>query len=183
VLSSVGKVILGMLQWTPRSGYDVKTVVDRSTRFFWAASYGQIYPELRRLERDGLIAGERAGEDGRRRRAYRLTRRGRARLRAWLLAPEAGYELRDEGLLKLFFADALEPEEALAVLRALRADRQAVADKLRQVRREHAHVLSRRPFPSLVLEYGIEQHEWMVDWCRRAERRLASRSARRAAAR
>ena len=43
-------VILGLLSIGPRSGYDIKAVVDRSTRFFWAASYGQIYPELRRLE-------------------------------------------------------------------------------------------------------------------------------------
>ena len=33
------------------SGYEIKALVDKSTRFFWAASYGQIYPELQRLAR------------------------------------------------------------------------------------------------------------------------------------
>ena len=46
----------------PRSGYEIKAVVDRSTRFFWAASYSQIDPELRRLEREGLVEGEDALE-------------------------------------------------------------------------------------------------------------------------
>src|SRR6266513_2814284 len=63
--TAVTPVVLGLLSLGPRSGYDIKAVVDRSTRFFWAASYGQIYPELRRLEEDGLIEGEDAPRRGR----------------------------------------------------------------------------------------------------------------------
>ena len=36
-----------------RTGYEIKQLVDVSTRFFWAASYGQIYPELKRSRRPG----------------------------------------------------------------------------------------------------------------------------------
>ena len=42
----------------PHSGYEVKQLVDHSARFFWAASYGQIYPELRRLEAAGLVTAK-----------------------------------------------------------------------------------------------------------------------------
>ena len=56
-LSATGKVILGMVAAKPRSGYEIKQLIDRSARFFWAASYGQIYPELKKLEDAGLIAG------------------------------------------------------------------------------------------------------------------------------
>ena len=52
-LSATAKVILGMLAARPRSGYEIKQLVDNSARFFWAASYGQIYPELKRLEDAG----------------------------------------------------------------------------------------------------------------------------------
>ena len=60
--------ILGLIALEPCSGYDVKRIVDRSIRHFWAASYGQIYPELRRLEKAGWIAGDdaRRGGSGRR---------------------------------------------------------------------------------------------------------------------
>ena len=54
-LSPTARVILGLLNFEPRTGYDIKRVTDRSTRFFWGASYGQIYPELRRLEAAGLV--------------------------------------------------------------------------------------------------------------------------------
>ncbi len=57
-LSPTAHVILGMLGWRPMSGYEIKSIVDKSTRFFWAASYGQIYPELRRLAGAGLIEGD-----------------------------------------------------------------------------------------------------------------------------
>jgi len=56
-LSATGKVILGMLAARPRSGYEIKQLVDNSARFFWAASYGQIYPELKKLERAGIDSG------------------------------------------------------------------------------------------------------------------------------
>ena len=171
-LSPVGHVILGALRRGPRSGYDIKRLVDRSTRFFWAASYGQIYPELRRLEAEGLIAGTSKPQGARPRNVYRLTPRGRRALRAWLLSPEAGYELRDEGLLKLFFADALKPPEALGLVRNFRANRQLVLDRLLEIRGEKG---GRMPqFPALVLEYGIEVHLWEVSWLQRAERRLAA---------
>ncbi len=49
--------ILGLLARRPRSGYEIKANVDTTIRHFWAASYGQIYPELRRLEAAGWIAG------------------------------------------------------------------------------------------------------------------------------
>ncbi len=78
--NAVTPVILGLISLGPRSGYEIKATVDRSTRFFWAASYGQIYPELRRLERDGLIEGEDAPNGARPRRVYRLTQAGRDEL-------------------------------------------------------------------------------------------------------
>ncbi len=35
--------LLGLVRHEPRSGYEIKSIVDNTTRFFWAASYGQIY--------------------------------------------------------------------------------------------------------------------------------------------
>ena len=107
-LSGTGYVILGMLALGVRTGYDIKATVDRSTRFFWAASYGQIYPELRRLEDDRPGRGEELSHrrDGSG-TEYTLTDAGQAELVRWLEAPAQMPELRDESLLKLFFADAL----------------------------------------------------------------------------
>src|SRR5437588_11608211 len=83
-LTPTGRVILGMLAIGKRSGYDIKQFVDKSTRHFWAASYGQIYPELRRLEDAGLVRGQSEPTGGRARMLYELTETGRSALHAWL---------------------------------------------------------------------------------------------------
>ncbi len=167
----VENVILGAVDKGCRSGYAIKQLVDNATRFFWAASYGQIYPELRRLEREGLIVGTAEGAGGRGRTEYALTEKGHARLREWLLDPEAGYELRDQGLLKLFFADAVDRGEAVQIVGNMRVAREQILVRLRAIEASGVATGS----SALALEYGIEKHEWMIDWCRRVERRLSEK--------
>ena len=76
-----------MLAVEPRSGYDIKALVDKTTRFFWAASYGQIYPELKRLHERGLIETEADSQGGRRRTTYRITDRAATRWRRGSASP------------------------------------------------------------------------------------------------
>src|SRR3954463_13700406 len=96
-LNPTGRVILGMVAFGKRTGYDIKAFVDKTTRYFWAASYGQIYPELKRLEGQGLVRGRSDPSGGRPRTVYELTEAGAAALEHWLES-DAGpsYELRDE---------------------------------------------------------------------------------------
>jgi PadR family transcriptional regulator AphA len=161
-LSPTAYVILGMLAWRPMSGYDIKATVDHSTRFFWATSYGQIYPELRRLADAGLVEGEATAGSGRRRTGYSLTAVGREALEDWLAQEPHTFEQRDEGLLKLFFA-AASPATAAGTLDAKRAFHEG---KLKQLREIEA---TGKPegFVHLVLRYGIDSSEWMAAWCER----------------
>ena len=165
----VAHVILGMLSLGPRSGYDIKRFVDDSTRHFWAASYGQIYPELRRLQASGLIEGKSEPRGGRQRTIYAITPAGRDALERWLTEPGGTYELRDERLLKLFFSDALEPAASRDLVVQMREHHEAILAQLRRVEELGKATGSRK----LVLEYGIGFHQWIVEWCRRAERRLS----------
>ncbi len=106
-LSPTAYVILGMVSREARSGYEIKAAVDESTRFFWAASYGQIYPELKRLSAAGLVEGSDAPRGERKRTVYAITEAGMAALKEWLRQPPQTSEMREEGLLKLFFAGVL----------------------------------------------------------------------------
>jgi PadR family transcriptional regulator AphA len=169
-LSATAYVILGFVRNEPRSGYEIKAVVDNSTRFFWAASYGQIYPELKRLAEAGLITGSDSPTGGRKRTIYEITADGEEELRAWLRQDPETFEMRDEGLLKLFFADALPREEALAILRSMRARRLAVNRQLQELKQMKGELDD--PFPMIVLQGGLEFTEWFADWCERMEARL-----------
>jgi PadR family transcriptional regulator, regulatory protein AphA len=168
-LSTTAYVILGFLRTSPRSGYEIKALVDNSTRFFWAASYGQIYPELQRLAKAGLIEGTDAPRDGRKRTVYKITAAGRKALRAWLREPPRVFETRDEGLLKLFFAGALPPKDAANTLRAMRERSEEILLRLREV---EPKAMAAGGYPLIVLRGGIELNEWYSDWCERMQGQL-----------
>jgi DNA-binding PadR family transcriptional regulator len=173
-MNAVTPVILGLLSSRRRSGYEIKAIVDRSTRFFWAASYGQIYPELRRLESEGLIEGEDAPNGARARRVYGLTAAGRDALEAWLLGRETTVELRDESLLRLFFADALPREQALMLLQGRRIGHERFLAVLREI---DARPGTDTEFVDLALRWGIAFNEWGAQWCTEQLERLGAPAA------
>lgn len=168
--TAVTWVVLGLLEQRPRSGYELKRAIDRTIRHFWAASYGQIYPELGRLEEAGWIAGEAAARGGRARRVYSLTDSGRAALEGWLHGRETRIELRDESLLRLFFADALPVEEGLGLLHAREIGAGMKLEYLRSL--DDGSGVPDPMFVDLIYRWGLDYCAWEVDWCRRQEQRL-----------
>jgi PadR family transcriptional regulator AphA len=166
-LTPTARVILGLVALGPRTGYDVKRISDSSTRFFWGASYGQIYPELRRLERDGLVEARDEPRGRVRRRVYRITPEGERAVREWLLDHDTAYEVRDEGLLRLFFSELLEPGDVLELVRRRRGWFELSAAYFREIGEELGAQ------DDDVLRYGIELMEWNAAWFARLERRLS----------
>jgi PadR family transcriptional regulator, regulatory protein AphA len=166
-------VILGMLALGPRSGYDIKQLADISTRHFWATSYGQIYPELRNLTAEGLIKSEDASKGTRQRTIYHLTPKGRKVLHAWVADPVIkNLEIRDEMLLKLFFADAMSPKETARHLEAMSRRHEQIAAGLR----EHEPMAAAQPnrMKYEVMKFGIGLHDWCANWYARLAKDLES---------
>ena len=48
--------ILGMLDFMPMSGYDIRKFAAMSIAHFWKEDYGHIYPTLKVLHEEGLAA-------------------------------------------------------------------------------------------------------------------------------
>jgi len=103
-LSETSYIVLGMLErLQPATPYDLKRIAEVSTIDFWAVPHSQLYSECARLAKEGLLTEERE-QTGRRRRMYSLTEPGRRALEVWRGEPIGGVrELRDLGILKLFF--------------------------------------------------------------------------------
>ncbi len=80
-------LLLAALRAGPAHGYAIIEELRRRSEGTFDLPEGTIYPALHRLERQGLIESEWSDESGRRRRVYRLTRRGKRALgekaRAW----------------------------------------------------------------------------------------------------
>lgn len=166
-------LILGMLNRGIETGYAIKRTVDLSTRFFWAASLAQVYPELAALEKGGYVVSTNEPHGARPRKLHRLTGEGRTALSEWLRSeriPEL--EFRDEGLLRLFFADAMTPEEALELVKRLRVRAEEVERVFRAEILPLAQGASGR-FPLIAAREGADYFEWRAAWFRKLETELA----------
>jgi DNA-binding PadR family transcriptional regulator len=174
-LSATGKVILGMLAAKPRSGYEIKQLVDSSARYFWAASYGQIYPELKKLEKKGLIAGDDSSTGARQRTTFRITADGKRAAHEWMSKPPEVLETRDEGLLKLFFAGSIDDartaeiaRERAQASRAKAAQLRVIAEQVEEAGAPDGPAADPDEGSLMVLRYGIEASEWTAEWFERA---------------
>ena len=171
-LNNTAVVILAVLNRAPRSGYDVKAFVDNSARFFWAASYGRIYPELKRLTEAGLIEGADGSQGARPRTIYSLTDKGREALNEWYARPPETFELRDEALLKIFFGDAFDSELVEQHIDARRRHSEEMLARFREIEPRVKDYAPEDPHPYAVLRCGIEMHELVLAWCERSKHEL-----------
>lgn len=131
-LTPTSYVVLGLIEtMQPATAYDLKVAAKRGVSNLWALPHTQLYSESARLAEAGLLDEEQE-EGGRRRRLYRLAAAGRDALDAWRATEAAtDWELRDAGLLKIFFGSdpaKLAPaqleahRQRLAEFEALRTD-------------------------------------------------------------
>jgi DNA-binding PadR family transcriptional regulator len=164
-LTPTSYIVLGLLEAAGEATpYDLKRAVGSSVGNFWSLQHSQLYAEPARLARGGYLDEERE-RGGRRRRRYRLTDAGREALEEWRrdVHPEPT-ELRDLGLLKLFFG-ADPAALAAGQVAAHRA-------KLEEYERLRADCPPDFP-PGMVasLDAGIgHEREWVAFWSGVAER-------------
>jgi PadR family transcriptional regulator AphA len=140
-LSHTSYVVLGLVdQLGAATPYDLKRAAAAGVGHFWSLPHTQLYSEPERLAAAGYLDEERE-RTGRRRRRYSLTHSGRRALAQWLGASDDElYEIRDPGLLRLFFgadprklaATQLEAHrQNLGYLESLRGDAEGVPEGVR----------------------------------------------------
>jgi DNA-binding PadR family transcriptional regulator len=160
-LTNTSYIVLGLLElFGDATPYELKARVAGSVGDFWSVQHAQLYSEPERLAQDGLVKEERE-ETGRRRKRYAITPAGREALDAWRATPSSAFtELRDPGLLQLFFgADPVAlAEKQLEIHDEKLADYRRQQDQLTP----QANVGIR-----LALEAGIgHEEEWVRFWGR-----------------
>ena len=78
---TISLLILSLLSREPMYGYEIAATVHRDTDGTFTWREGSLYPNLHKLQAEGLISGEwEERETGRKRRYYHITAKGRAAL-------------------------------------------------------------------------------------------------------
>jgi PadR family transcriptional regulator AphA len=166
-------VVLGMLRIGPMTGYALRQAIAASVGHFWQESYGQLYPTLRRLASEGLVeARPTSGGPGRGASTYHLTATGRRELRRWVAKPPSLEPIRNEILLKVFFAGCVPAEvmarnleEVEGRLRAELAELEASATRLDGAPSKQPDA----PYWRLTIDFGLMAVRGSLGWLERAE--------------
>ncbi len=183
---SLPHILLGLLQ-SPASGYDLRNEFLEGARHFWSAEFGQIYPALAKMERQGWLKSHtEESPKGPPRKVYRRTAKGDRELAQWLAqGPIMGTE-RFAYLAQLIFLGELHDlAQTRQFLQQLRAKQASLLELLQRGLDETAaaHSDGEASMSDEVF------HEWLclqlsaravgarVQWCDEAEEILRRREA------
>lgn len=173
-------VILGLLSEGELTGYDIKKIIDNRFSFFWSESFGQIYPELKKLESQNLITSNKPKQKSRRERIfYSITSDGLKALQNWMKEPNEKESMRFEILLKMYFAQNTSKEviksqveefmnihkQQLIILNMFQKE---LSDKA-NFHENHDDILR-------VVDFGQKVYEAYINWCRETMIYLERRS-------
>jgi DNA-binding PadR family transcriptional regulator len=101
---SVRHALLALLSEGPKYGLQLREEFEARTGEVWPLNVGQVYTTLQRLERDGLVESDDAGEDGPQ-KGFRITADGEQELAGWLRTPpDLASPPRDELVIKVLVA-------------------------------------------------------------------------------
>jgi DNA-binding PadR family transcriptional regulator len=172
--------VLGSLHETPLHGYELRKRLNALLGMFRAFSYGSLYPCLKSLLEQGLIAEEHpTAVTGRSKIVYKLTAEGKERLQELLTqAGPSAWEDESFGVHFAFFRHT----EAEVRLRILEGRRSRLEERLDGVRTALARTRERLDSYTLELQrHGLESVEREVRWLNEliaTERRASQEPAR-----
>jgi PadR family transcriptional regulator, regulatory protein AphA len=167
--------LLGLLNYFPMSGYDLKKIFNDSINFFWAAETSQIYRELNALEKKGDIASKvKASAKGPHKRVYEITKQGKIDLTHWLENPPEviGEDQRNAFLIRVLHSSQIGFKKLLPQVRKRLAAYQMELDQLGMVERRLKEYLrlsgqeANLPYWKIVLSRGRHVTKANLQWAR-----------------
>ena len=157
--------ILGLLLESPMHGYELRKRLTGLLGAFRAFSYGSLYPALRRMQTDGLIAEDAAPEGAvlrRARRVYQLTDIGRQRFTE-LVADTGPQNYTDDGFgVHLAFFNRTPAAARMRILEGRRRQVEERREGLRDAIARATNSFDR--YTRQLHQLGLESSEREVNW-------------------
>jgi PadR family transcriptional regulator AphA len=186
--SSSMEVLLGLLAIEPMSGYDMGQTIRASVGHFWNESYGQIYPNLKRLAAGGLATARTERQKGKPdRHIYSITKKGRERLAAWLAVAPQPEIPRNELLLKLFFGAQVSPRVLIGYVQHMAESEGALLRQFDRIQKEDIDKFKHYPgapywkmaarFGQIELEAHVRWAEETLSALRKLDKKLRTQAA------
>ncbi len=165
-------IILGMADSGCQTGYEIKKNIENGIGQFYRASFGSLYPSLKKLTAGGLLAETDASSEGdtsngRRKTFYKITASGKEAFNKWLMAPINVLDGQNAHLAKIYFYDKLPPgirERQLMELEITYGNYLRKLETLEEKLKGQA-VTDGSYFKFSTLYYGICITREIIRWC------------------
>ena len=154
------KILLGFLMSGPKTGYEIKKLMETSTDFFFSTSFGSIYPAFKKLEKAGLVKVNEMQENGKLKKKYTINQSGKKDFTLWLETSPEISRIRDEALLKIFFHSHISTEAREIQLNEYLVKLQAQIEKLSSLW-DKLLKLDVDRFNMQSLEFGIDYYKFI----------------------
>lgn len=168
-------ILLGFLMERDMTGYDMKQHMSISTAYFVDASFGSIYPALKRLEKKGFVEFNELIENGKLKKIYAINEQGKEQFLKWLASPITMSRTDSSfPLAKIFFFRYLPREQALALTKQCIQDLENYKKNLMELKNKVEGKAD--AFELCTLDYGLESYDFAIHWC---EKHLIKKLERR----
>lgn len=159
-------IIMGMVFYEALTGYDIKKHIEDGIGIFYKASYGSLYPSLKKLTDKGHLIMSEQPQGGRQKKYYQITEQGKAAFLAWLSTPMENDS--DNHLAKIFFFDRLPADIRNQQLQEYELKNRIYLRKLQALEKHFANMENKECFYYKVstLYYGIRIVQDNIEWCR-----------------
>ncbi|GAA1548207.1 PadR family transcriptional regulator [Streptomyces albidochromogenes] len=155
------------------SGYQLAKAFDIGVANFWHALPQQLYAELAKLEKEGLVAGRHVVQETRpNKRMFRVTRAGLAEFEAFAAAAPKASFIRDDLMVKVQAADSVDTGPVIEQLEEQAALAEAKIELFGKVLRKMRGELDEEEFlrrgdrigPYLTCLRGLAHERENRDW-------------------
>jgi PadR family transcriptional regulator, regulatory protein AphA len=175
---SIKYAILGLLSWTPLTGYDLKKMFAELPILYWSGNNNQIYRTLVDLHNEKLVSLEvQPQEDHPPRKIYTITEQGQADLRQWVMSAPELPQIRNTFLIQLAWADQLSSQELDGLLSDYEGDMQVHVLMLRTQQQRHTIAPARTPREIVlwdaIMAHWIACYEHELEWVRQLRHDLS----------
>lgn len=161
--------ILGILNVSPGTGYDIKKYCDTVLSGFWNENFGHIYPTLKKMLAEELVEIV-ANETNEKKIMYQITPKGRMELEIWLVEETQLQPMRSEFMLKLLFSSDQPKEHIIKMLEDYKQIHVNKREKYLAMQNDLKKGIEeiskdRALFFNAILRRGILSCEATICWC------------------
>jgi len=133
---SLRNALLGLLNYRPRTGYDLKKVFEDSIGFYWTVQISQIYNQLNKLEEKELIKSD-IQLEGKRctRKVYKITKDGKKAFLNWVhkFPKQLTEPIRSEFLMHITFSSKIKLDELIYEINRYKKEQEEMIEALKRV--------------------------------------------------